>query len=157
MGMACALALALFSACAPEEDLLDGLPLGTWVSGFGETYTITDSAFTKSYGPGLSYSGTITATRKDGLGAGYITIKYTQYTDYGPAPDYEPTLKDADDNEYYVIHWRELKVGGVELSDAYGAENNAELPVGAVFAEKDIPSITVANGYFNTHSTCKKQ
>lgn len=149
-------AFALFSACAPDEDpLLDGPPVGAWVSSYGETYTITDSEFEKSYGGSVSYSGTITRTQGDGSGAGYITIKYTQYTEYDD--DYTPTLKDAGENDYYVIHWRELRAGGVELSDAYGAENDEGLPAGSVFVEKDLASITVANGYFNIHSVCKKQ
>jgi hypothetical protein len=146
-------ALALFSACVTDEDpILDGAPVGTWVSSYGETYVIGDknSELKKFYGGDLYYSGTITGFGADGWGNGYITIKYTQKTSYDT--DGNPSITDVGTNEdkYYVIHWKGLRAGSVELSDAYGSK-------GDEFQQSELSEITVANGYFNAHSACVRQ
>jgi len=69
----------------------------SWVSGWGEEYKITATAFYSGWGGSATYEGTIVNHRADGSGAGYITILYTS----------NPGDTDAV-GKYYVIRYENL-------------------------------------------------
>jgi hypothetical protein len=141
--------LSVLSGCKEADDnpLLSGLPVGTWVSSYKETFQITQLEFTTLYydettqSNKTSYAGTVENIRQNGDGAGYITIKFT-------TPGYEQTI-----DHYYVISWRNRKAKSVELAGAYKADGPAD------YASKDEAetNFTVANGCFATYSACAKQ
>jgi hypothetical protein len=128
---------AFFTGCDTNGDsLLPGLPAGNWLSSFDEEFSITNSEFISSYGGSVGYKGDIVNVREDGLGAGYITIKYT-----------ENAWNTSAVNNFYVIHWRNKTKTGVDLSgcsDGVGKPTQAD-------AEAEY---TVDNGYFAGDSTC---
>jgi hypothetical protein len=133
--------------------LLDGLPVGNWISSFDEEYSITTSkgttpTFTSGMDGFTFWSGEIVNFWQDGEGAGYITIQYAPGTlVYDPdtlAVDFDAS------NKFYVIHWKNRRTSSVELagaSDGKGKATKAE-------AETEY---TVDNGYFAIHSACQKQ
>jgi hypothetical protein len=142
-------ASALFTGCDHNgDDSLTGLPVGTWVSAYGEQYTISKSEFISAYWDDASdsyldsYKGGIVNIREDGAGAGYITIKYT--TAYNP----------ANVNNFYVIHWQNKTETSVDISGAAKAPDYGNGKPTQAEAETEY---TVANGYFANYSTCAKQ
>jgi hypothetical protein len=116
LGAALSLAVAalVFTGCAQstgsDDDLLADLK-GSWVSGWGEEYIISNTEFISAYAGATSYKGPIVNIRRDGSGTGYITIRYTENS-YSP---------DAVGN-YYVIRWENL-IANVSIKIA-GAFND---------------------------------
>jgi hypothetical protein len=137
---------AFFTGCDTNGDgLLPGLPTGTWVSSYGEEFSITSSEFISSYGGSVGYKGDIVNVREDGLGAGYITIKYTENAWNTPAV-----------GNYYVIHWRYRMKNSVDLSgcsDPMGKANRTDAET-----EYTIDNVDAnGKGYFEIYSTCAIQ
>ena len=130
-----------FSACGTSEPpVSNGLPVGTWVSAYNETFKITPVEFTNLFNGEIVYSGAITNVRQDGEGAGYITIWFIK-------PGYEQSS-----GRFYVIHWRNLTDVSVELAAAYLPGT----PDTATQAEAEA-TFTLANGCFAVHSTCERR
>ncbi|MDR0670545.1 MAG: fibronectin type III domain-containing protein [Treponema sp.] len=98
----------------PLEDLK-----GSWVSGWGEEFTITSTEFISAWGGATSYRGPIVNVRTDTGGdsdAGYITIRYTENTSFSDAV-----------GNYYVIRWEDLTAASdIKLSGAFNDENGGK-------------------------------
>ena len=117
---------------------------GTWVSTYGEEYTITAAMFSSVMTGYGGYTGTIVNIREDGSGAGYITIIYTKN-------DGDPTAI----GKYYVIHYKNLTSTIMEISGAAnGDDPEFAYPLGGGKAtQSEAESLyTVENGYFGYYS-----
>ena len=78
---------AVLSGCKEDKDT--GNIIGSWISIFKETWTITVDTVVAD-----NYAGEIVNNPNFEASAGVIIIKYTtkpKYYDYGPAPDYKKT------------------------------------------------------------------
>jgi hypothetical protein len=146
----------LFTACDTNADD-DGTIYGTWVSQYGEEYKITSSTLTVTD----TFAGTIENIHKDGPGAGYITIKFTEHS-----TQYKKNGSPLNPvGRFYVIHYKNLTSSTVQLSQAYNANDpdgiesewgNAGGSAGKQNI-KDAEIYTVGNSYFTVYSACQKQ
>jgi hypothetical protein len=134
---------AFFTGCKDDLELLPDPPVGTWVSAYGEEYTITEDEFISSYEGDVGYKGDIVNIREDGAGAGYITIKYTANAWNEPAV-----------GNYYVIRWKDKEDTSIDISGAGKAPDFGDGKPTQAEAEAEY---TNGNDYFAIYSTCAKQ
>jgi hypothetical protein len=139
----CLTLILALSGCGDGNKMLSELPIGNWLSSYGEEFTVTSSRFTSGFAGKVTYAGDITRIRQDGNGAGYITIKYTSNQNNVSAV-----------GMYYVIRWRNNTGESVELSGAAKAPDYGDGKATEAAAEAEY---TVANGYFPLYSACRKR
>lgn len=177
-----ALTLCLVGCNQPKDLTLSTLE-GKWVSSYGEEYTITPDTFDAGSN---SYAGEELEIVEDEEteGSGIIFIKYTRsyestitdpndstwtkseywmnkaydmkfvdpkdssYTKYTSWYRYSTTAPDV--GKWYAVHYQNLTSESVELAGAYGKVSST------TSLEEAKSEFTIANGYFTSHSECKK-
>jgi hypothetical protein len=122
---------------------------GTWVSTWGEVFTITATEFSYTMDPLGGYGGNIVNVIPDGANAGYIIIRYTHH-------DWSSNAG----TNYYVIRYENLTASTVDITGA-GKEGDPDGERGATgkaTPEEAETAYTVANGYFSfAYSSCTRQ
>jgi hypothetical protein len=125
LGTALSLAVAALVVAGCPTEGSGGDPVadlkGSWISAYGEEYKISNTEFTSVWGGNTSYKGSIVNIRRDGSGAGYITIRYT-----------EPSAPPATVGNFYGIRWENLvankfiRIAGSSTGSGYGTIGGAE-------------------------------
>ena len=152
----------LFTGCDSNTNE-DGTIEGTWVSSPDEEYIITATTFTAT---GF-FTGTIENIRKDGSGAGYIVIRFTENTVkyIKNGSPFDPV------GRYYVIHYKNLTSSTVQLSQANSARDPDDIvadwgeyglfsaggAAGKATRTEAESTYTVAKGYFSFYSACTQK
>ena len=147
--------ITVVSLCAfgcktqPEEVFISDL-YGKWASSFGEVYEISKDYF-KTYGTwGNGYEGNsiIIFTNENDNASGTIFLKYTVSMN----PDYSYSDTAPDVGKWYAVSYKNLTKNSVSLSGAFklGGKTSTET------LKEAIEEFTVANGYFDFYSECKK-
>jgi hypothetical protein len=143
----------VFTGCKDDPGT-SGALIGTWISSYEETWTITASTVTAD-----TYTGTIENEPDFEAAEGVIIIKYTskpEYMDYTsdpPAGPFDPP------GEYYAIYWKGLTATSVELANAWDVSDlsHAGAPETANLAEaKTRFTLENASLYAGMYSACEK-
>lgn len=126
-----ALTLALTGCAEPASASL----LGTWMSPYGDSLTVTTERFVYGFGDEITFAGTIENAPDFWADSGYIIVQVTEAGSYGPAVD-----------SYYAVRWESLSSRGVREASAYkeGSLYNSGMPTKAE-AEAEY---TKERGYF---------
>ena len=147
--------ITVVSLCAfgcktqPEEVSYSDI-FGKWTSSPNEVYEISKDYF-KTYGEGWSgYEGEsiIIITNENDNASGTIFLKYTVSAN----PDYSYSNTAPDVGKWYAVSYKNLTKNSVSLSGAYKSDGKTSTET----LEKAIEEFTVANGYFDFYSECKK-
>ena len=147
--------ITVVSLCAfgcktqPEEVFISDL-YGKWTSSFGEVFEISKDYF-KNYGESWScYEGDsiIIIPNENDNASGTIFLKYT--VSMNPDWSYSNTAPDV--GKWYAVSYKNLTKNSVSLSGAFklGGKTSTET------LKEAIEEFTVANGYFDFYSECKK-
>ena len=149
--------ITVVSLCAfgcktqPEEDFISDL-YGKWTSSFGEVFEISKDSF-KNYGEGWSaYEGnSLEIIPNDDGKSGTIFLKYTVSKNPDPDKSYSNTAPDV--GKWYAVSYKKnLTKNSVSLSGAYKSDGKTSTET----LEEAKEEFTVANGYFDFYSECKK-
>lgn len=148
--------ITVVSLCAfgcktqPEEDFISDL-YGKWTSSFGEVFEISKDSF-KNYGEGWSaYEGnSLEIIPNDDGKSGTIFLKYTVSKNPDPDKSYSNTAPDV--GKWYAVSYKNLTKNSVSLSGAYKSDGKTSTET----LEEAKEEFTVANGYFDFYSECKK-
>lgn len=149
--------ITVVSLCAfgcktqPEEDFISDL-YGKWTSSYGEVFEISKD-YLKNYGEDWSsYEGDsiIIITNENDNASGTIFLKYTVSKNPDPDKSYSNTAPDV--GKWYAVSYKNLTKNSVSLSGALksGGKTSTET------LEEAKEEFTVANGYFDFYSECKK-
>ena len=133
----------------PEEDFISDL-YGKWTSSFGEVFEISKDYF-KNYGESWScYEGDsiIIIPNENDNASGTIFLKYT--VSRNPDGSYSNTAPDV--GKWYAVSYKNLTKNSVSLSGAYKSDGKTSTET----LEEAKEEFTVANGYFDFYSECKK-
>ena len=147
--------ITVVSLCAfgcktqPEEVFISDL-YGKWASSPNEVYEISKDYF-KTYGESWSgYEGDsiIIIPNENDNASGTIFLKYT--VSMNPDRSYSNTAPDV--GKWYAVSYKNLTKNSVSLSGAFklGGKTSTET------LKEAIEEFTVANGYFDFYSECKK-
>ena len=147
--------ITVVSLCAfgcktqPEEVFISDL-YGKWTSSPEEVYEISKDYF-KTYGESWSgYEGNsiIIIPNENDNASGTIFLKYTvsMNSDYS----YSDTAPDV--GKWYAVSYKNLTKNSVSLSGAYKSDGKTSTET----LEDAKEAFTVANGYFDFYSECKK-
>ena len=148
--------ITVVSLCAfgcktqPEEVFISDL-YGKWTSSFGEVFEISKDSF-KNYGEGWSaYEGnSLEIIPNDDGKSGTIFLKYTVSKNPDPDKSYSNTAPDV--GKWYAVSYKNLTKNSVSLSGAYKSDGKTSTET----LEEAKEEFTVANGYFDFYSECKK-
>lgn len=149
--------ITVVSLCAfgcktqPEEDFISDL-YGKWTSSYGEVFEISKDYF-KTYGTlGNGYEGDsiIIIPNENGNDSGTIFLKYTVSKNPDPDKSYSNTAPDV--GKWYAVSYKNLTKNSVSLSGAYKSDGKTSTET----LEEAKEEFTVANGYFDFYSECKK-
>ena len=148
--------ITVVSLCAfgcktqPEEVSYSDI-FGKWTDDSGSIYEITENSF-KNYGEGWSaYEGnSLEIIPNDDGKSGTIFLKYT--VSMNPDPDYSYSNTAPDVGKWYAVSYKNLKKNSVSLSGAYKSDGKTSTET----LEEAKEEFTVANGYFDFYSECKK-
>ena len=149
--------ITVVSLCAfgcktqPEEVFISDL-YGKWTSSFGEVFEISKDYF-KTYGESWSgYEGDsiIIIPNENDNASGTIFLNYT--VSMNPDPDWSYSDTAPDVGKWYAVSYKNLTKNSVSLSGAFklGGKTSTET------LKEAIEEFTVANGYFDFYSECKK-
>ena len=148
--------ITVVSLCAfgcktqPEETFISDL-YGKWTSSPEEVYEISKDYF-KTYGEswnGYEGNSIIIITNENDNASGTIFLKYTVSMN----PDYSYSNTAPDVGKWYAVSYKKnLTKNSVSLSGALksGGKTSTET------LEEAKEEFTVANGYFDFYSECKK-
>ena len=132
----------------PEEVSYSDI-FGKWTDDSGSIYEITEDSF-KNYGEGWSaYEGnSLKIIPNDDGKSGTIFLKYTVSAN----PDWSYSNTAPDVGKWYAVSYKNLTKNSVSLSGAFklGGKTSTET------LQEAIKEFTVANGYFDNYSECKK-
>ena len=147
--------ITVVSLCAfgcktqPEEVFISDL-YGKWTSSYDEVYEISKDYF-KTYGTlGNGYEGDsiIIIPNENDNASGTIFLKYTVSAN----PDYSYSDTAPDVGKWYAVSYKNLTKNSVSLSGAYKSDGKTSTET----LEEAKEEFTVANGYFDFYSECKK-
>lgn len=147
--------ITVVSLCAfgcktqPEEVFISDL-YGKWTSSPEEVYEISKDYF-KTYGEswnGYEGNSIIIITNENDNASGTIFLKYT--VSRNPDDSYSNDAPDV--GKWYAVSYKNLTKNSVSLSGAYKSDGKTSTET----LEKAIEEFTVANGYFDFYSECKK-
>ena len=147
--------ITVVSLCAfgcktqPEEVSYSDI-FGKWTDDSGSIYEITEDSF-KNYGEGWSaYEGnSLEIIPNDDSKSGTIFLKYT--VSINPDWSYSNTAPDV--GKWYAVSYKKnLTKNSVSLSGAYKSDGKTSTET----LEEAKEEFTVANGYFDFYSECKK-
>ena len=147
--------ITVVSLCAfgcktqPEEDFISDL-YGKWTSSYGEVFEISKDYF-KTYGTlGNGYEGDsiIIIPNENDNASGTIFLKYTVSAN----PDWSYSNTAPDVGKWYAVSYKNLTKNSVSLSGAYKSDGKTSTET----LEEAKEEFTVANGYFDFYSECKK-
>ena len=132
--------------------------IGSWSvtypdTGYGaykEQYNISTTTFDNNNGDGSGsyYAGNELCVLKLSETEGYIYVKYTRSMN----ADYSYSETAPDVGKWYAIHYEDLTASTIKIAGAYKATGKTS----AETLAEAIQEFTVANGYFNTHSSLTK-
>lgn len=148
--------ITVVSLCAfgcktqPEEVSYSDI-FGKWTDDSGSIYEITEDSF-KNYGEGWSaYEGnSLEIIPNDDGKSGTIFLKYTVSKNPDPDKSYSNTAPDV--GKWYAVSYKNLTKNSVSLSGAYKSDGKTSTET----LEEAKEEFTVANGYFDFYSECKK-
>ena len=149
--------ITVVSLCAfgcktqPEEDFISDL-YGKWTSSFGEVFEISKD-YLKNYSEDWSsYEGDsiIIIPNENDNASGTIFLKYTVSKNPDPDKSYSNTAPDV--GKWYAISYKNLTKNSVSLSGAYKSDGKTSTET----LEEAKEEFSVANGYFDFYSECKK-
>lgn len=148
--------ITVVSLCAfgcktqPEEVSYSDI-FGKWTDDSGSIYEITEDSF-KNYGEGWSaYEGnSLEIIPNDDGKSGTIFLKYTVSMNPDPDKPYSNTAPDV--GKWYAVSYKNLTKNSVSLSGAYKSDGKTSTET----LEEAKEEFTVANGYFDFYSECKK-
>jgi hypothetical protein len=145
-GVACAIALALFSACVPDEGTEIGVLTGYWKSSYGDGFEITGNTFIQydDADKNISFAGEIVNNPDLQADSGSITLKITDSGTWSKTVEC-----------YIVVKWRGLSSSGVEQATA--SNYPSDLAPGKPIQEEAETLYTEENGYFGTFGVYQKQ
>jgi hypothetical protein len=145
-GVACAIALALFSACVLDESTEIGALTGYWKSSFGDGFEITGKTFTQydDADKNISFAGEIVNNPDLQADSGSITLKITESGSWGKTVGC-----------YLVVKWRGLSSIGVEQAAA--SKYPDDLAPGRPTQKEAEETYTEDNGYFGYFGAYQKQ
>ena len=146
--------ITVVSLCAfgcthqPEEVSYSDI-FGKWTDDSGSIYEITEDSF-KNYGEGWSaYEGnSLEIIPNDDGKSGTIFLKYTVSAN----PDWSYSNTAPDVGKWYAVSYKNLTKNSVSLSGAYKSDGKTSTET----LEEAKEEFTVANGYFDFYSECKK-
>ena len=147
--------ITVVSLCAfgcktqPEEDFISDL-YGKWTSSFGEVFEISKDYF-KNYGEdwnGYEGDSINIITNENDNDSGTIFLKYTVSAN----PDWSYSNTAPDVGKWYAVSYKNLTKNSVSLSGAYKSDGKTSTET----LEEAKEEFTVANGYFDFYSECKK-
>ena len=132
--------------------------IGSWSvtypdTGYGaykEQYNISTTTFDNNNGDGNGsyYAGNELCVLKLSETEGYIYVKYTRSMN----ADYSYSETAPDVGKWYAIHYEDLTASTIKIAGAYKATGKKS----AETLAEAIQEFTVANGYFDTHSSLTK-
>ena len=149
--------ITVVSLCAfgcktqPEEDFISDL-YGKWTSSFGEVFEISKD-YLKNYSEDWSsYEGDsiIIIPNENDNASGTIFLKYTVSKNPDPDKSYSNTAPDV--GKWYAVSYKNLTKNSVSLSGAYKSDGKTSTET----LEEAKEEFSVANGYFDFYSECKK-
>ena len=149
--------ITVVSLCAfgcktqPEEDFISDL-YGKWTSSYGEVFEISKD-YLKNYSEDWSsYEGDsiIIIPNENDNASGTIFLKYTVSKNPDPDKSYSNTAPDV--GKWYAVSYKNLTKNSVSLSGAYKSDGKTSTET----LEEAKEEFSVANGYFDFYSECKK-